>query len=239
MAVIRYLVACFFMICISLIAFGQRSDITRKNNKIKNYNNVKFRKNKKMAIICPIFHLSEYPYQGIGFKIGDPFAITYKFYASKNFAVGIDFGKAASGLYSNLHKDRFENAFQPEGDTVFLYQGHSVLNQNVFSAKVFYYKEGPRALKGLDIYVGVGWQVQFVDVKYDYLKIRTVPPETIRTAQTTLFFQPMGPEFVFGLEYANFNFPISAFLEGGLFYNLDQAQQWRRFQGGIGIRYVF
>jgi hypothetical protein len=148
-------------------------------------------------------------------------------------------GKAASALYSNLHKDRFENAFPPVGDTVFLYQGHSVLNQNVFSAKVFYYKEGPRVLKGLDIYIGAGWQMQFVDVKYDYLKIRTVPPETIRTAQARLSFQPKGPEVILGLEYANFNFPISAFLEGGLFYNLDPEQQWRRFQGGIGIRYVF
>jgi len=89
--------------------FGQRSDLTRKNNKVKNYTTHKFRKNKKFAEICPIFIASEYPYQSIGVKIGDPLALTYKFYASNTFAFGIDIGKASEGLYSQLHSDRFNS----------------------------------------------------------------------------------------------------------------------------------
>ena len=40
----------------------------------------------KARIMCPIFVNSRYPYQGIGFKLGDPFALTYKFYANKHFS---------------------------------------------------------------------------------------------------------------------------------------------------------
>ena len=59
----------------------------------------------KARIICPIFEESRYPYQGIGFKLGDPFALTYKFYANKHFSFAADAGKAASGLYSRYYRD--------------------------------------------------------------------------------------------------------------------------------------
>ena len=52
----------------------------------------------KAKIMCPIFETSQYPYQGIGFKMGDPLALTYKFYPNKNWAFAADGGKAASGL---------------------------------------------------------------------------------------------------------------------------------------------
>lgn len=54
----------------------------------------------KARIICPIFESSKYPYHGLGFKVGDPFSLTYKFYASQKFSLAVDFGKAASGLYN-------------------------------------------------------------------------------------------------------------------------------------------
>ena len=193
-----------------------------------------------MAIICPIFYVSEYPYQGIGFKVGDPTAITYKFYASEKFAVGLDFGRAASGLYKDLHKDRFNN------DPVYMdsiYISHRVLNQNVFTAQIFYYKEGPKSVKGLDLYFGIGWQIQFADVQYEYLyRNETVPGGAILNGEdspVTFSFRPMGPVITLGLEYAYFNIPVTAFLEGGLFSGMEEAQNWLRFQGGIGLRYVF
>ena len=52
----------------------------------------------KSSIVCPIFNESRYPYQGIGIKLGDPFALTYKFYASRSLALSLDVGKTASGL---------------------------------------------------------------------------------------------------------------------------------------------
>ena len=73
----------------------------------KNFKPIKISKG-KARVVCPIFEESQYPYQGIGVKLGDPFALTYKFYAHKNFAVAIDAGKAASGLYNSYHTDNFE-----------------------------------------------------------------------------------------------------------------------------------
>ncbi|MFN7602231.1 MAG: hypothetical protein ACK5R0_12635, partial [Bacteroidota bacterium] len=58
----------------------------------------------KALIMCPIFEESKYPYQGIGFKVGDPFAFTYKFYPTKHWAFAVDAGKAASGLYNKYYR---------------------------------------------------------------------------------------------------------------------------------------
>ncbi len=234
---LSFLLVCFFIVGIILPALGQHSDITRKNSRVKNYSSVKFKKNKKMAVICPIFHVSEYPYQGIGLKIGDPFAITYKFYATEHIALGIDFGKAASGLYSNLFRDEFNEI--PDTDTTELvYQAHTVLNHAVFSGRVFYYIEGPKSLDGLSAYVGVGWQVQFIDVEYAYLAVDKDPPNLAKTQNPLrVSFQPMGPDVTLGIEYAYFSLPVSAFLEGNYF--IDLQHNWQRFQGGIGLRYVF
>ena len=229
-----------FTVWLSFNAAAQVSDITKKNHRGKKYTNIKFRKNRKMAIICPIFVVSEYPYQGIGIKVGDPTAITYKFYATEKLAFGLEFGRAASGLYRDLHRDRFETSPVYQDS---IYISHNVLSQNVFSASVYYYKEGPRAIKGLDLYIGVGWQVQFADVRYEYLiRDESVPGGAILNGDDSpvvFSFQPMGPQATFGLEYAYFSIPISAFVEGGVFYGFDEAQTWLRFQGGVGIRYVF
>ena len=233
-----FLVACCIFLFSWNSVFSQRSDLTRKNNKVKNYSTHKFKKNKKFAEICPIFHVSEYPYQGIGLKIGDPLALTYKFYATTKWAFGIDVGKASEGLYSQLHKKRFESVAVP-ADTSYFYVSHEVLNQNVFSAKLFYYKEGPRTIKGLDFYVGLGYQMQFADIKYDYIAVSELPPETRETKQVTLSFQPKGVEAMGGLEYAYFDLPVTVFAELGIFFGTDNVQQWQKFQGGMGIRYVF
>ena len=123
---IRYMMACTLLIGFFLPAYSQHSELTRKNAKTKSYGGVKFKKNKKMAVICPVFHLSEYPYQGIGFKVGDPFAITYRFYGTENFAVGIDFGSAASGLYSNLFKEKFALRNQKKLNITTLYYINSI-----------------------------------------------------------------------------------------------------------------
>ena len=58
----------------------------------------------KASIMCPIFHESRYPYQGIGLKFGDPFALSYKFYPNKNWAFAADAGKVASGLYNKYYR---------------------------------------------------------------------------------------------------------------------------------------
>src|ERR1041384_5316434 len=61
----------------------------------------------KSRVICPIFTNSQYPYQGIGIKLGDPVALSYKYYPNKHFAFGADVGKVASGLYSKYYRKQF------------------------------------------------------------------------------------------------------------------------------------
>ena len=64
-------------------------------------------KGAKAKTVCPIFENSKYPYHGIGVKLGDPFAITYKYYASKKFSIVADLGKASSGLYNRYFAEKF------------------------------------------------------------------------------------------------------------------------------------
>ena len=49
----------------------------------------------------------------------------------------------------------------------------------------------------------------------------------------------MGPEVVLGVEYAYFNIPVSAFMEVEYFVDVQADPGWHRFQGGVGLRYVF
>jgi len=187
-----------------------------------------------MAVICPIFHPSEYPYQGIGFRAGDPFALTYKLYATKWLAFSVDGGIAAYGLYKDRYRELYENS--PGADSL-EYLNHQVKKDMFFSGKVSFYQEGPSFLKGLDIYAGVGWQMRFSEVLYGYNK--DIGNGIDEFGSTTKQWDYMGPEFHVGLEYSYFDLPISAFLEGNLFYDITLEPAFTKFQFGIGLRYVF
>ena len=49
----------------------------------------------------------------------------------------------------------------------------------------------------------------------------------------------MGPHLVAGIEYAYFQLPISAFLEVEYFTDILADPGWKRFEGGVGLRYIF
>lgn len=195
---------------------------------------LKFKMNKKMAVICPVFQPSEYPYQGIGFRAGDPFAITYKLYATKWLAFSIDGGIAAYGLYKDRYKELYVNS--PQGDSL-TYLNHQVQKDVVFSGKVSFYHEGPEFMKGLDIYAGFGWQMRFAEILYGHNEDLGNGINEFGTS--TAQYDYMGPEVHLGLEYAYFDLPISAFLEGNVFYDITYQPTFIKFQFGIGIRYVF
>jgi len=195
----------------------------------------KFKKNKKMAIICPIFLASEYPYQGIGVKIGDPFAITYKLYVTENLGLSIDVGSAASGLYSKFHRSNFANF--PEFDTV-IYQSHDVKSDLVIQARFMLHSQNlDKLVRGLDWYIGAGFQFRDLDIEYQFIY---EPNPTFRenlSNNKNIFSS--GPEIILGIEYSYFQIPLSAFAELNLFRNIDVENAKTRLQGGIGLRYVF
>src|SRR6478736_1082921 len=95
------LFACLLLVEAS-VCFAQ----VRKSSKSTGYR-VHQVSRSKARIMCPIFENSQYPYQGFGIKLGDPFALTYKYYPSKHWAFAADAGKAASGLYNKYYRDVF------------------------------------------------------------------------------------------------------------------------------------
>ena len=132
--------------------------------------------------------------------------------AEKHFASAqqeIDGGIAAYGLYKDRYRQLYETS--PAADTL-TYLNHQVQKDIVFSGKVSFYQEGPEFLKGLDIYAGFGWQMRFAEVLYGFNE--DLGLGIVEFGTSTVQYDYMGPEFHLGLEYAYFDLPISAFLEG-------------------------
>jgi hypothetical protein len=194
----------------------------------------------KAKVVCPIFEESQYPYMGIGVKIGDPFALTYKFYPSKSFSIAIDAGKSASGLYSKYHRENFEGLTQ--SDTLNFDQGidylsHIVKSEWVVEGKLLYQRDASKLLKGLQWYVGGGWQWRKPSIQYEYLLEISFDENEIKTIDES--YLTMGPTVVWGIEYSYFTLPISAFMEIEWYTDVLKDPGWSRFQGGVGLRVIF
>lgn len=186
----------------------------------------------KRKVVCPIFEDSEFPYHGIGFKVGDPFAITYKYYANKHIAVAADLGRSASGLYSSYYREIF-NEFQPETSS---YYSHKIKADWVGEVKVLYQIGIEKIAPGLQLYGGLGWEARKLKIQYDYEADEDGLPKPFQD-QYERFTQ--GVQGVFGIEYSYFKLPISAFMELEYYYDLVKDPGYSKIQGGVGLRYVF
>lgn len=199
----------------------------------------------KARVVCPIFHDSQYPYQGIGFKLGDPFAVTYKFYANPKLAFALDGGKAASGLYNKYYREIFpeyiDQNFSLVGDETIDYLTHRATQDWLLEAKFMRQWDAEAISKGLQVYVGAGWQWRSTTLKYDYLYTQDPNNPFSETRSGTLIEKRFtyGPVGVLGFEYSYFSIPASAFIEIAWFTDVLVDPGYSRFQGGIGLRYVF
>ena len=195
----------------------------------------------KAIIMCPIFVESRYPYQGIGCKFGDPFALTYKFYPSKSWAFAVDAGKAASGLYNKYHRDNF-SSYIPDTlgnskDKSIQYLTHKVPADWFLEAKFLYQWDAEKISKGLQLYVGVGWQWRNTSLEYDYLYSNgRFDGKTGRFSENRFTFGPVG---LVGFEYSYFSLPVSAFIEVEVFTDSFIDPGYQKVQGGVGLRYIF
>ena len=190
----------------------------------------------KAKTICPIFVDTGFPYQGFGLKLGDPFAITYKYYPVKHWAFAVDFGRSASGLYSRYYTDLFDVEIDDPGDTL-EYYSHKVKSDWVADLKVLYHFDGEKISPGLQIYTGLGWEIRSLTIQYDYIA-QTTPDETkFFDSDVNRFTQ--GVEVVLGIEYSYFKLPISAFMEMEYYIDVMKDPGWRKVQGGVGLRYIF
>jgi hypothetical protein len=196
----------------------------------------------KAIIMCPIFVESKYPYQGIGFKLGDPFALTYKYYPSKQWSFAVDAGKAASGLYNKYYREAFAT-YLP--DTLATNQNiqyftHTVPFDWFLEAKFLYQWDAEKISKGLRLYAGLGWQWRSTSINYQYLRVSDTRPSSFGKLEN--FSQhrfTYGPVVLVGFEYSYFTLPLSAFIEVEMFTDALIDPGYQRFQGGVGLRYIF
>lgn len=216
----------FFLILLtSAESFSQQNPYKRRHS-------AKMPRNRKMKIICPVFIPNEYPYQGIGIKVGDPFAFTYKLYLSEYFGMEVDIGNGASFLYKKFFKSNFVNF---DGLDTLNYLGHSVKNDFVGQFR-FMIHTPIETIKGLDLYLGGGYQFKNTEVLYRY----NDPANGFameQEARRSQFFY--GPDAFLGAEYANFDIPVSLFVEANMFFIIEANGLGPRFQAVAGIRYIF
>lgn len=197
----------------------------------------------KARIMCPIFHESRYPYQGIGLKFGDPFALSYKFYPNKNWSFAADAGKASSGLYSKYYRSVF-NEYKPDtlskGSSL-EYLTHKANSDWLLEAKFLYQWDAEKVSKGLQLYAGLGWQWRATSLTYDYTYSTELPGGVVENkfGKFTKRRVTYGPVVILGFEYSYFSLPISAFIEIEGYTDVLIDPGYKRFQGGVGLRYVF
>lgn len=198
----------------------------------------------KAKIVCPTFNNSVYPLHALGVKLGDPFAMTYKFYPNRRFSFALDFGKAASGLYNEYFRDKFDIYLRPDtfpsNESSIAYISHRVMSDYIAEAKVLFHINGERVARGLQGYAGAGWEWKRTRLRYEYQYNQVygeAPTDPFGAFDRTRV--AMGPQVVLGIEYAYFTIPISAFMEVEYFSDIQADPGWKRFEGGVGLRYIF
>ncbi len=185
----------------------------------------------KARIVCPIFNVSQYPYQGIGVKLGDPFAITYKLYPSRHWSFAADVGIPSGGLYHDYYKGLF-NSYSPSDTLTYVAQKSS--NDLFIETKFLYQWDVEKISRGLQLYAGLGWQWRSTKLTYNYSYQSGTQYGSLSKDRFTY-----GPVVILGFEYAYFTWPVSAFIEVELFTDNQADPGYHRFQGGVGLRYVF
>ena len=229
--IIPLVLSCLFLLAGS--AYAQK-----RSGKSRGYNVPRVSR-AKSKIVCPIFEDTGYPYQGIGVKLGDPFAITYKYYPNKHWGVVLDFGKSASGLYSRYYSEMFTDYTNPDtidlGESV-SYYSHKVKSDWVGELKLLYHIDAEKISPGLQGYAGIGWELRTLAISYDY-QVQNGPENQINSLDRNRFTQ--GLNTTIGIEYSYFKLPISAFMELEYYIDVMKDPGWRKLQGGAGLRYVF
>jgi hypothetical protein len=196
----------------------------------------------KAKIVCPIFEVSKFPYHGLGLKLGDPFAVTYKFYPNKKWGIVADVGKASSGLYNRYYIEKFDEYAGSAATDTISYLSHRVKADYVGELKVLYHFDATALSPGLMFYVGAGWQVKSTKLQYSFTydtspSVGSGVRNEIDRLDRSRFTQ--GPQVVMGIEYSYFQMPISAFMEVEYFQDVVADPGWRKFEGGVGLRYIF
>jgi len=184
---------------------------------------------------------SNFPHHGIGFKLGDPFALTYKFYVTEDFSFAVDFGSAASSLYNRYFREKFDEYAKSDtfktSDASLKYISHKINSDLTGEVKFLYHFDAKVLSPGIQVYVGGGWEWKDTNISYVYKYtnsgIESNPGQFQRRRLT------MGPQLIIGLEYGSFDIPVSAFTELEYYRDVQIDPGSYRLEGGVGLRYIF
>ena len=153
---------------------------------------------------------------------------------SRHFAFAADVGMASSGLYNDYYRGLFTNY---EGPNSFTYLTHKASDWSI-ETKLLYQWDAEKISKGLQLYAGLGWQWRATSLTYDYLYEdgQTLDSQFGKFTEKRFTY---GPVIILGFEYSYFSLPISAFIEIEGYTDALIDPGYKRFQGGVGLRYVF
>jgi hypothetical protein len=180
-----------------------------------------------------------YPHHGVGIKVGDPIAASYRFYITEKYSIGGEFGRAASSLYNRYYTNAFDEYVDSDtfmtSDASVSFLSHRVRRDLMGEVK-FVYHFG-KVSSGLRFFLGVGWQFKSTRITYSYLynngTIENAPGTFERRRLT------MGPVIAGGVEYSYKDIPIKAFMDIEYYSDVQIDPGLHRFQGGVGLRYIF
>lgn len=230
-------------ICVLFAAFLMSTQAIAQRSKDRHNRNPMRISRSKAKIVCPVFENSRYPYHGLGFKLGDPFAISYKFYLNEHFGIVADFGKASSGLYNRYYREAFNEYVNQDtlsGESSVEYLTHKVKADWVGELKFLWHFDAKGITPGLRFYVGFGPEVKMTKLTYQYFYENETSGSGFNSlGEFSRSRNTFGPQATMGIEYSYFQIPISAFMEMEFFNDISLDPGQRRFEGGAGLRYIF
>lgn len=196
---------------------------------------------KQARLLDPAIDVSSYPHHSVGIKIGDPIAFSYKFYANERVSFVIDIGRAGRGLYDKYYREKFSDytsidTFANAASSL-KYLTHHATRDVVGEVKFLYHVFKSDVPVGMQPYLGVGWQWKNTSLSYTYLYNSPAVenrPGTFHRRRLT-----MGPQILAGIEYWYQKVPVAVFLELEFFRDIQADPGWHRFEGGLGLRYIF
>jgi hypothetical protein len=173
--------------------------------------------------------------QGIGLRFGEPFSVTFKTFLDDQISLEGMIGSA--GPNSAQYYQRAFDRNRPSTNA--FYVSHSTSSSISVNFRSAYHEDFTSELgieQGYILgYAGAGLQLRSVNVDYTYTDT-SISPDLLRESRTNVDF---GADLFGGAEYYFDSAPISVFAEVGLFLELLDSFGHIKFQGGIGVRYLF
>ncbi|MFA0961683.1 hypothetical protein AB9P05_07740 [Roseivirga sp. BDSF3-8] len=173
-----------------------------------------------------------------GFRMGDPYGLTLKYFFPKYVAIEVVGGSSFAGLNARYLRDWFQldSINDPRSGIYLAYTSHDVNSIYALQGRImFTHPVHKTRFPNLSYYIGAGVQYMKLDVSYFYTY--EVPPDRFTIERLDHTFQNFGPEYMVGTEYDFKGMRLSTFAEINMFAQ-DMKEPFKlRLMGGMGVRW--